>query len=209
VESKPKRRQSHSQHLVTGFDPFGSLEKNPSAELLAQLLADDPSLWCEVLPTSYERAWKQLERLLKRGPRTLLMFGYSRNVDGLRLERYGRNEDNSTSSDNDRLVGKHVIIQGAPPKLAARADVLALDAQLRAAGAPVATSDHAGGYVCNHTYFRALDAAERLGLDLCLFVHVGNWRGSLEETSVIDGAKLLVEQFRRAARLGGLDDRAV
>jgi pyroglutamyl-peptidase len=186
--------------LITAFDAFGALTSNPSAELIESLQHHDPTLWCEVLPTSYEKAWRTLRDLLKERPRALLMFGYSKKVTGLRLEEMGRNQDHASSTDNDGALGGPVILAGAPASIRAKADVSGLAGELEAEGVVAATSDDAGGYVCNHTYFRALAGADQWGIERCLFVHVGAWRGTVGEDDVLRGARLLIDRFGNETR---------
>jgi pyroglutamyl-peptidase len=186
--------------LLTGFGAFGSLSTNPSALLVEQLARAGPELRTEILPTSYVRAWKMMQILMRERPRLVVMFGYSRHAVGLRLERYARNEDRAETRDNDDKVGRAEIVRGAPRLLAARAPVDALYNRLVAEGIPASLSADAGGYVCNHVYFRTLNllTRESKGDVRCLLAHVAHWQEADNQNDIVRGAKLLIKTLTRS-----------
>ncbi len=161
---------------------------------------DDATLWTKIIPTSYVRAWKVMQDLLRKRPQGILMFGFSRNATGLRLARYARNEDRAKARDNDGRTGRARIVNAAPNALSATARVDELHRQLLAANVPASVSEDAGGFVCNHVYFRTLEALARESAPnaRCLFVHVGDWQGTADQDDVIRGAKLLVRAIAGA-----------
>ena len=183
------------QLLITGFDAFGKLTSNPSSRLVSLLSHEVPGLSSATLPTSYERAWQSMELLLREDPRVILMFGFSRHARGLRLERYARNRDGSDELDNDGLRGNTTIDEREPDVLPARAPVDELHQQLLDANVPAHVSEDAGGYVCNHTYFLTLQAANQQmpPETKCLFVHVGDWEAEIDRPDILRGAKLLID----------------
>jgi pyroglutamyl-peptidase len=162
--------------LVTGFEPFGGARVNPS-ELLARALAEpaDPSLVTAVLPVSYRRAALELERLLERHrPELVLLFGLHPSTKHVTLETLAVNRDDASVPDSDGEQRAGVpIVDGAP---AGYPSTLPLDAMVAAAaraGVPVAFSNDAGGYVCNHVFFTAQHlAATRYPNCRSGFVHV-------------------------------------
>src|SRR5579883_1701877 len=100
-----KTRTNHDRPrttLVTGFDPFGGRTSNPSADLVRLLEPDlQDNVRVAILPTSYRRSWERMRNLIaEHKPTTVVMFGYSRRVKGLRLERFARNRDRSREPDN-------------------------------------------------------------------------------------------------------------
>src|SRR6186713_1892899 len=88
--------------LVTGFDPFGEHTHNSSAALIEALgKRNDPQLSCRLLPTSFRRAGELLEAWIDEKPAAVVMLGLAASATALRLERFARNRDDSTTPDND------------------------------------------------------------------------------------------------------------
>ena len=160
--------------LVAGFDAFGNLSTNPSGELATELARTVPDAKSIILPTSYERAATiLLDELRQTGPSYGVMFGYSRRAESLRLERYARNRDKAKRPDNDGRIRSSVIDSEAPEVLSGRVDVAKLHSILTERGCNVSMSENAGGYVCNHTYFKVLAYLHRSGKKLpFLFAHI-------------------------------------
>jgi pyroglutamyl-peptidase len=160
--------------LVAGFDAFGSLIANPSAELVMELERIVPNSVALILPTSYKRASARLlEELRRVKPTYCVMFGFARSALSLCLEQYARNRDGAEKPDNDGDTRSSVIDAKAPALLASRVDVQKLYHLLRERGWEVSTSEDAGRYVCNHTYFEVLYELSRTRNELpFLFVHI-------------------------------------
>lgn len=176
-----------SQLVITGFEPFPGVAENPT-EMLVRSLADcgDPVLRAaraHVVPTRYGDAPAALEQVLADPPRVLIMTGYSARAEGLVLESRASNACTATLVD----AGGSMPPENADPlhHLPARCDIGALCAAVESAGLPCASSDDAGGYVCNHLYYNALAALDETGADTrALFVHIPALTGStLAETS--------------------------
>lgn len=139
-----------------------------------------------------------MEGLLARDPQSILMFGFARTATGLRLERYAQNEDRAATHDNDGQVGGGVIVDGAPATMSARAPVGDLYQNLLDAGVPASLSNDAGGFVCNHVYFRTLEWLAKAPTGLkCLFVHVGDWSLSAGRQKIGQGALKLATELGR------------
>jgi len=168
--------------LVTGFEPFGVWTENPSATVVGELSrraavrpADYPELRVAILPTEFagaERAIREL--LLTDVPDVLLALGVAPRAQGVRLERTARNRDDAALPDN---AGEHrklvPIMAGGPDTLASTLPLQAMQAALEQLGVPVAISDDAGGYVCNHVFYTARQVIDSRRLPtLCGFVHI-------------------------------------
>jgi pyroglutamyl-peptidase len=151
--------------LVTGFEPFGEHETNPS-----QLVAE--ALDGVVLPVSYERAPDALRAAIdERKPDVVICLGLANDRSAISVERWAHNLDEATTVDNEGVAGSGRAIDPGGPL--ARASTLAVDeivAALQAEEIPVEVSRDAGGYLCNHVFYRlmgAVPAGTRGG-----FVHV-------------------------------------
>jgi pyroglutamyl-peptidase len=102
------------------------------------------------------------------------MLGVAARRDTVGLERIALNLDDSPKPDNAGAAPDGVPIEpDGPLALAATLPLVELRTALMAAGIPVAISNHAGTYVCNHVFYVALRTVERLGLPaICGFIHV-------------------------------------
>ena len=159
--------------LVTGFGPFGEHRVNPSAEVV-RALAGRAGQASAVLPVSYRRAEAELGALLARTrPRALLMLGLAPG-DAIRLERVARNRDEAAACDVDgEARAGRPISCGAPARYESTLPLEAFAAALERASLPVAWSSDAGGFLCNHVFYRACEWLERDGLAIPRgFVHL-------------------------------------
>lgn len=166
--------------LVTGFDTFGELAFNPTEEIVAHLAADPrvklgDALRCQVLPTAYDKAAKEIVALIREAqPSLVLGLGVSTSRDKICLERFALNLDDAAIADNIGCIRRgEEIVQGGPAALKTKVDVAAILSRLIDAGVRAEISNHAGTFVCNHVYYRALRSLERQrARTRCLFVHV-------------------------------------
>jgi pyroglutamyl-peptidase len=186
--------------LVTGFEPFGGAEVNPS-QLLVEALAGDEGVATAVLPVSYARAADALAAAVRAAERDVVVcFGQADGRTGISVERFALNIDDAESADNDAAVAAPAPIDPDGP--AAYRSTLPVDevvAALRAEAIPAATSRDAGGFLCNHAFYAlmALLARERPGARGG-FVHV-----PLLPEQALAGkqASLPLETLVRAARI--------
>ena len=102
------------------------------------------------------------------------MTGQAARRAAVSVERFARNLDDAAAPDNNGAVRRAVkISHGALERLEAAAPVNAIVHAIRAAGIPVRVSTDAGGFVCNHLYFGALQylGDKRLAIP-AVFVHL-------------------------------------
>ena len=151
--------------LVTGFEPFGEHATNPS-----QLVAE--ALDGVVLPVAYERAADALRAAIdERKPDLVVCLGLANERTSISVERWAHNLDEAATVDNEGVAGSGRAIEAGGPL--ARASTLPVDeivAALHAEEIPAEISRDAGGYLCNHVFYRlmtALPAGARGG-----FIHV-------------------------------------
>jgi len=178
--------------LLTGFDAFGTHEVNPSQSLVESFpdildagtsgLSSSNSREIHIrkliLPTSGGAAWKKLrqslDQLSANEETIVIMTGFADTREHLSLERFAINcrdyriADNSGAQPHDRLVDKL-----APDLLRTSVDLIALCATLLKTGYPTEISNHAGTFVCNEIYFRALNyAACHDQIKATIFLHL-------------------------------------
>jgi pyroglutamyl-peptidase len=164
--------------LLTGFQPYGGRQLNPSAEIVR---AHDGTKigGCMVrgmlLPVSFNAAKQPLEdAIAEHRPVLAVSTGLWPGEPVIRLERVAVNRASFELPDNDgqRPLDAYVDKDG-PVARVVTLPVGKIVASLRDKGIPSRMSDTAGTFLCNTTLYRALGACERLGTGArCGFVHL-------------------------------------
>lgn len=160
--------------LVTGFQPFGDNAVNPTA-LVVERLADQPGLVTAVLPVEYDVCGERFAALVEEHrPAAALCLGLSARTDFILIERVAWNRDESAQADNAGVVREdQEIVPEGPTAYGSTLPVPQVLRELAMAGLPVSFSDHAGGFVCNHLFYRARHWIETNDLDLPMgFIHL-------------------------------------
>jgi pyroglutamyl-peptidase len=144
--------------LVTGFEPFGGSDINPSRQAVQALhgrtLAGHRIVGAE-LPTVFGASLQRLEALLQaHRPRLVVCTGQAGGRAALSLERVAINVDDARIPDNAgaQPVDRPVVAHGP----AAYFTSLPIKAMLQAlldAGVRAEVSQTAGTFVCNHTFY--------------------------------------------------------
>ena len=201
--------------LVTGFESFGGETVNASWEAARKLEGwrhGDLIAVARRLPCAYEVSAKELIRAIEAlRPDAILMTGQAARRGVVCVERFARNLDDAAAPDNlGQLRNASAISEGAPERLEASASASAIAGAIRAAGIPARVSRSAGGFVCNHLYFRALQyLRDKGGTTPAVFVHLPATPGqtppaaSAGRLSPAEAAKAL-----KAAAAAMLDVRA-
>jgi pyroglutamyl-peptidase len=197
--------------LLTGFEPFGMLAENPSATIVHELSRraaarpdDYPGLRVAILPAEFAKAERAICELLETDvPDVLLALGVAARAQGLRLERTARNQDDAALPDNAGELRKLTpIVPGGPDTFESTLPIQAMQAALEQLGVPVAISDDAGGYVCNHVFYTARQVIASRGLPTrCGFLHVPLCTEQVDpDTQQInpDGPRLAIGTLPRA-----------
>jgi len=144
--------------LVTGFDPFGGSDVNPSWQAVQALhgreIAGHRVIGAE-LPTRFGAARQRLEELMEQHrPSLVLCTGQAGGRAALSLERVAINVDDARIPDNAgaQPVDAPIVADGP----AAYFTTLPIKAMLQAlldAGIRAEVSQTAGTFVCNHTFY--------------------------------------------------------
>ena len=199
--------------LITGFNKFGDLSYNPTELAIGEIgrltrgWPEGPPM-LEVLPTEYVRAGQRMRALVTEfRPAAILGFGVAPSASAFLLERFAINLDESSMPDNAGWAPVGMPIAASGP--AAYQSTLPLEALYRTLQDerfPVAYSNHAGTYVCNHVFYVARHAAECGGLTIpCGFIHVPLMIGAPGHNptydqsfvNVLRGIRLCIETVRR------------
>lgn len=163
--------------LLTGFVPFGSVKVNPS-ELIVKQVAQRgcfPELVTEVMPVEYQYVRARLAELIREHePDAVVCVGVAESRKAINLERVALNVNDASIPDNvgDHATGR-VIEENAPAAYWSTLPLEQMRTTLETRSIPVAISNHAGAYLCNHAFYVARHTLEGLNRPIpCGFIHV-------------------------------------
>jgi len=166
--------------LVTGFEPFGAVNVNPSEQIVRKLTEvaraekrDD--LVTEILPTEFTAAGKKIRRLIRAiRPEAVVCLGVAPSREIICLERVALNLDDEESPDNaGRIRIGRRIQRDAPVAYWTTLPLKEIRRAMEKAGIPSKISNHAGTYVCNHVFYCARHEVERMKSSApCGLIHV-------------------------------------
>ncbi|MFC7334783.1 pyrrolidone-carboxylate peptidase [Rhodocista pekingensis] len=204
--------------LITGFEPFLGHPVNPSA-LLAEALDGTVVAGARVsgvqLPVSYDGAGGAFAAAFDRvRPDAVLLFGLAFEEESIRLERVALNLDDTTHPDNLGQIRRgRPIAEDGPVGYWSTLPLDTLADRLTEAGFPARTSRDAGGYLCNHLFFRARHLIAGRGLAVPAgFVHVPPLeeqvadrpgRTGITLLRLVEAARLMLEVVVQESRTAG------
>ncbi len=161
--------------LLTGFEPFGGSDVNPSQQ--AALDLDGVKIGSSVvvgrvLPVSWDRGIPTLVAVFNEvGPAAVVMCGQSGRPH-ISPEHVGINLRNG-KDNNDRNVTDQPVVPGGPPAYFSTFGARDLARALVDSGIPARVSYTAGTYLCNNTLYGMLHHLWEEGKDIPAgFVHV-------------------------------------
>ena len=160
--------------LVTGFGSFPGVPENPTADLVRSLPRRIMGLKVHrrVLPVSWARSSEVLERAVDRVvPHLVLMLGVATQEATGRLETRALNRlDGRPDSDGDLLLpGPIVPTRDLEHARNCHWPIDEFIKSLHVKGHRIVSSENAGRYLCNHTYYKAFDVPASAGVG---FLHV-------------------------------------
>jgi len=165
--------------LLTGFEPFGGEEVNPSS-LVAKLAAERLDAMgyaarSATLPVSFKRAGVELIKLLEElKPQVCIALGLNPGSTHVRIERVAVNIKDASKPDNDgeQPVDEPIDPHG-PAAYFATLPTRRILERLRREGIPAALSYTAGTFLCNYAMYTLLYFASRNGYPLKAgFIHL-------------------------------------
>ena len=187
--------------LLTGFGPFADVAENPSAAVVGRLSGSclgGADVVGVVLPVEFAASVRALsEAIAEVRPAVLLCLGVARGRSRIEVETVARGGV-SKSLDSGGEAGPMV---GSVERRVATIDVAGLVSQLVAGGFDAVASEDAGGYVCDHVFFHAIDTAREFGA-AAGFVHLpdpageagGNWTVDRLTAAVAEAVAWLAEE---------------
>lgn len=143
--------------LITGFDPFGGAESNPS-ELAVGLLPGHVggfAITKRIVPTVYGEAISQtLAAAEDLAPDVILCIGVAVGRDAVTPERVALNLRDARIPDNagNQPIDEPVV-PGAPTAYLATVPLKTMVQAISDAGLPARISNTAGTFVCNDLFY--------------------------------------------------------
>ena len=161
--------------LITGFDPFGGAEVNPSWQAVSRLpdQVGDYVLRKLEIPTVFHHATQVvLEAAAQFLPDVILCVGQAGGRDSVTPERIAVNIRDARIPDNagNQPRGEFVAPDG-PAAYFATVPVEKMAQAIREAGIPATVSNSAGAFVCNDTLYGLLHTFAGSKVR-CGFIHV-------------------------------------
>lgn len=157
--------------LVTGFGPFPTMPRNPSARA-ARAVAASPrwrrlgiEVRLRILTTAYAAISLELEPALAEGPSAVLMIGVAGRSRRIRVERRATTRRSTLFPDLAGETAGRPAARSPPRWTAAPAEAARL--AFARHGMPARLSRDAGRYLCNAAYFHALGSHAH-----ALFIHM-------------------------------------
>ncbi len=177
--------------LITGFEPFGDDNRNPSGEAVRALtVSEEYEVRKLILPVTWKTAFPKIREVWDEWhPDAVLMVGLAAGAKTLRIERVGINLCGATK-DNDGLyadgsadsAAEAPVVEGAAHGYFATYPEKAILDALTAAEIPAKYSYSAGAYICNYLLFSSLEKRHREGTDTRIgFIHLPYAEGQRED----------------------------
>lgn len=166
--------------LVTGFEPFGEIVKNPSQVLVEKIACwgrfpDGLEIISEVLPVVYDESISLISELIKKiKPEIILSFGVAAQREDVCIERVALNLKDTHQPDNVGIQPDgELIFPGAPLAYFSNLNLQLLQSKFQSHGIPTRISNHAGTYICNCVFYTMAHEIVSTGLNsLFGFIHV-------------------------------------
>ncbi len=161
--------------LVTGFDPFGGYELNPSAEIARRLdgarIGGVPVAG-RVLPVDMVAVGDAFADALRGiDPVAVILLGLAPGEPMIRLERVALNLADFSIPDNAGVrLADHALDRKGGVGIWTRLPLRRIQTKLLSAGIPARLSETAGTYLCNAAMYRALLRVPRR--IPCGFIHL-------------------------------------
>jgi len=164
--------------LLTGFEPFGEHDTNPSRQAVqiaaGELAQRGTDVSAEILPVTFEGSSRVLRELVdSRDWELVVCVGVAGGRDKVSLERVAINVDDARIPDNDGAspIDEPIAADG-PDAYFSRLPLKRGLVAVQEAGIPVEVSNTAGTYVCNHVFYELMHALRDQPEIPAGFVHI-------------------------------------
>lgn len=164
--------------LLTGFEPFGGEEVNPSLEAIKKLdgyrYKDYNIIGLEV-PTVYKESMEVIEEKISSvEPKAVISVGQAGGRNRISVERIGTNVDDTKQEDNEGNKPKNrPIDKNGHDGYFSTLPIQEITDNLKEKDIPAKISNSAGTYICNHIMYGVLNHIKRNDLKMKSgFIHV-------------------------------------
>lgn len=154
--------------LVTGYEPFGGRDVNPTEQIVTALAGRSVpgvELRTAVLPVVYDECVDALLAAMERHePAAVIACGLAAGRTAVTPERVAINVKGTSQPAEPDNAGNRPLdepIGDGPDGLFATLPVRAVQRALVAAGIPSSVSDSTGSFICNNTMYGVLDHLRR------------------------------------------------
>lgn len=171
--------------LITGFDPFGGEETNPSEEVL-RMLPEIPGaeIRKRVLPTAFGTAASILCNAVEVfQPDAVVCLGQAGGRAGITVERVAINVRDASLPDNmKKQPVDEPIIPGGDTAYFTTLPIKAIVRKIDAAGIKASISNTAGTFVCNDVLYSLLHLGKTKYPHMrCGFIHLPYTREQVKD----------------------------
>jgi pyroglutamyl-peptidase len=147
--------------LLTGFEPFGGENRNPSAEIVTGIPAQigDAEIIKLILPVVRGLASSTVQEAVENfHPDVILSIGQAGGRASISVERVAVNLDDYRIPDNGgNQPVDEPIVPGGPDAYFCTLPIKEMVEAVQRAGIPAAQSLSAGTFVCNHVMYVTLN----------------------------------------------------
>ncbi|AOM83442.1 pyroglutamyl-peptidase I [Salisediminibacterium beveridgei] len=151
--------------IVSGFETFGDLSKNPTIDILHALeqeQVEDVTLTTVILPVVYQSCFHSLNDLIDDiNPDAILCLGVAAGRSSIQPERIGINledlsaEGQGPDNNGDRPIERK-ILEETPDAYFSTLPNAAITAEIQAREIPSTVSNSAGTFICNTVLYRLM-----------------------------------------------------
>lgn len=204
--------------LLTGFEPFGGEEVNPSQEIARHWhgrVIGGHRVVGALLPCVFGAAITELKSQIRATkPVLVICTGQAGGRADITPERVAINVDDARIADNaGRQPVDRPIVRGGPAAYWSALPIKAIVAALRKHGVPARVSQTAGTFVCNHVFYGLMHALHTRRGVRGGFIHVPflpeqakQGQPSLPLETMVEAVGLAIKtalQIRRDLKAGG------
>ncbi|WP_079505568.1 pyroglutamyl-peptidase I [Mesobacillus jeotgali] len=152
--------------LISGFEPFGKMNINPTEKLLEEagkLEIENVEIATVLLPVNYDEcAEKLIAEMEEIKPDVVISCGLAAGRTAVTPERIGINIKDTGSGDpypdnKGNIPTDELIDAEGPDGLFSTLPIRLLEKNLKAEKIPAAISNSAGTFICNNTLYAVLN----------------------------------------------------
>ena len=185
--------------LLTGFEAFDGSDVNSSWEIavrVGQLSPKGVVVETVLLPVSFKRAGEAIRKALhEKHPDVVVMLGQRGKGISIDIERIAINLMDSVNPDNDGYQPQEqAIVKGEESAYFSNLPVKVLRDALLHKSILARVSNSAGLYVCNSTYYNALEEIHKHQLSTkTVFVHLPKISSDFPQEMLVNAVKTIID----------------